>query len=271
MLYVTTGNSYSVPHGYCVDPGQTDCTLLPADAHIDSIVALNLKTGKVTWVHHTLTADTWTLSEPNASPDFDFGAGPNLYTATIHGEQTDVLGAGQKNGMYYALDPATGKLIWATQAGPGGVLGGIAGELPPMVVGSTPPSLTAATRHTRAPATTGRRRLRAVASGRLSTRALERFSGRGLIRRVPRTLQTDSSRVQTGWCLRVPQGEISMPWTRRPARSNGLSQAGERSGRAQQSWMVQSTGVAAMTRALAACPMTAIAISSTRSPSMDAE
>jgi polyvinyl alcohol dehydrogenase (cytochrome) len=36
-----------------------------------------------------------------------------------------VLGAGQKNGMYHALDPATGRVIWTTQAGPGGVLGGI--------------------------------------------------------------------------------------------------------------------------------------------------
>ena len=47
------------------------------------------------------------------------------YTTTINGKRTDVLGAGQKSGMYYALDPSTGKEIWATQAGPGGVLGGI--------------------------------------------------------------------------------------------------------------------------------------------------
>ena len=125
MLYVTTGNSYSVPQGYCVNPGQTNCTALPSDAHIDSIVALSLTTGKVAWAHHTLGADTWTMSDPNASPDFDFGAGPNLYTTTIQGKKTEVLGAGQKNGMYYALDPSTSKLIWETQAGPGGVLGGI--------------------------------------------------------------------------------------------------------------------------------------------------
>jgi polyvinyl alcohol dehydrogenase (cytochrome) len=125
MLYVTTGNSYSVPTGYCANPGDTNCTSLPSDAHIDSIVALNLATGKVAWAHHTLNAHTWTLADPNASPDFDFGAGPNLYTTTIEGKRTDVLGAGQKNGVYYALDPATGDVIWQTQAGPGGVLGGI--------------------------------------------------------------------------------------------------------------------------------------------------
>jgi polyvinyl alcohol dehydrogenase (cytochrome) len=125
MLYVTTGNSYSVPIGYCVNPGQTSCKQLPPDAHIDSVVALRLTTGKIVWAHNTLTADTWTVANPNASPDFDFGADPNLYTTTINGKTTDVLGVGQKNGMYYALDPATGKEIWATQAGPGGVLGGI--------------------------------------------------------------------------------------------------------------------------------------------------
>ena len=125
MLYVTTGNSYSVPNGYCVNPGQTNCKRLPPDAYIDSVVALRLTSGKIVWAHHTLTADTWTMADPNASPDFDFGADPNLYTTTIEGKRTDVLGAGQKSGMYYALDPATGEEIWATQAGPGGVLGGI--------------------------------------------------------------------------------------------------------------------------------------------------
>jgi polyvinyl alcohol dehydrogenase (cytochrome) len=125
LLYVTTGNSYAVPPGYCVNPGQTQCKRLPSDAHIDSIVALSLKTGKVAWSHHTLTADTWTVANPNNSPDFDFGAGVNLFTTTINGKRTDVVGAGQKNGVYHALDPATGKVIWQTQAGPGGVLGGI--------------------------------------------------------------------------------------------------------------------------------------------------
>ncbi len=125
LLYVTTGNSYSVGKGYCVNPGQSRCRRLPATAYIDSIVALSLRSGSVAWAHHTLTADTWTMSHPNASPDFDFGAGPNLYATVIRGKRTDVLGAGQKSGMFYALDPATGREIWATQAGPGGVLGGI--------------------------------------------------------------------------------------------------------------------------------------------------
>jgi polyvinyl alcohol dehydrogenase (cytochrome) len=125
LLYVTTGNSYAVPKGYCENPGQTQCTHLPPGAHIDSIVALHLKTGKIAWAHHTLDADTWTMADPNNSPDFDFGAGANLYATTVNGKPTDVVGAGQKSGMYHALDAATGAVIWQTQAGPGGVLGGI--------------------------------------------------------------------------------------------------------------------------------------------------
>ena len=62
---------------------------------------------------------------PNDSPDYDFGTGPNLYTTTINGRRTQILGIGQKSGVYHALDPVTGKVIWQTQAGPGGALGGI--------------------------------------------------------------------------------------------------------------------------------------------------
>lgn len=36
-----------------------------------------------------------------------------------------MLGIGQKSGIYWALDPASGIVIWQTQAGPGGALGGI--------------------------------------------------------------------------------------------------------------------------------------------------
>ena len=37
----------------------------------------------------------------------------------------DVVGAGQKSGQYWALDPDTGAVRWVTQAGPGGTAGGL--------------------------------------------------------------------------------------------------------------------------------------------------
>ncbi|MGW0629133.1 outer membrane protein assembly factor BamB family protein [Streptomyces sp. NPDC002758] len=125
MLYVGTGNNYSVPDGVCLNPNDTTCTPPSPDNHIDAILGLDLKTGALEWSRHTLTADAWTLPFPNDAPDYDFGAHPQLYTTTVNGKQTDLLGIGQKSGIYYALDPATGKIVWQTQAGPGGPFGGI--------------------------------------------------------------------------------------------------------------------------------------------------
>jgi glucose dehydrogenase len=108
----------------CTTPDQTECTPPSADDHFDSIVAFDQKTGGITWATPTLTADTWTIAK-EFGPDFDFGEGPNLYTTTIGGTPTDLLGIGQKSGVYWALDPATGKIVWRTVVGPGGVGGGL--------------------------------------------------------------------------------------------------------------------------------------------------
>ena len=88
LLYVDTGNNYGVPAGVCT---------------------------------------TWTLLQP-IGPDFDFGAGPNLFTTTssVTGRPEQLLGVGQKSGVYWAVDPATGKVVWQTQVGPVGILYGTA-------------------------------------------------------------------------------------------------------------------------------------------------
>ena len=54
-------------------------------------------------------------------PGCDFGSGRNLFKAG--GRQ--VVGAGAKSGGYWTLDAATGQVVWASQAGPGGIFGGI--------------------------------------------------------------------------------------------------------------------------------------------------
>src|SRR4029078_6399134 len=36
-----------------------------------------------------------------------------------------LVGTGAKSGIYWALDAATGQIVWSTQAGPGSTLGGI--------------------------------------------------------------------------------------------------------------------------------------------------
>ncbi|WP_225099056.1 PQQ-binding-like beta-propeller repeat protein [Streptomyces sp. CoH27] len=124
LLYVDTGNNYSVPPGVCTRPFQTGCTPPSPDDHIDSILALRLKTGRIAWSRSSLSADSWTFPHPEG-PDYDFGSGPNLYTTKVKGKRTRLLGAGQKSGVYWAVDPATGKVVWQTQVGPGGIIGGI--------------------------------------------------------------------------------------------------------------------------------------------------
>jgi polyvinyl alcohol dehydrogenase (cytochrome) len=127
LLYVDTGNNYGVPAGVCTTPEQTGCTPPAADDYVDSIVALKLSDGAVAWADKTLNSDMWTLIQP-VGPDFDFGAGPNLFTTTspVTGRPEQLLGAGQKSGVYWAVDPATGKVVWQTQVGPVGVLYGTA-------------------------------------------------------------------------------------------------------------------------------------------------
>jgi polyvinyl alcohol dehydrogenase (cytochrome) len=121
LLYFGTGNNYTVPDGVCTEPDQTNCTPSPADNYLDSIVAVKLKDGKVAWADRTIDADLWTVPQPSG-PDFDFGAGPNLFTTKnpVTGRSQQLLGIGQKSGTYWAVNPANGKVVWQTTAGPAG-------------------------------------------------------------------------------------------------------------------------------------------------------
>jgi polyvinyl alcohol dehydrogenase (cytochrome) len=143
QLYIATGNNYDAPQATldCIaaagnDPeAQQAC--LPPDNHFDSVLALDLKTGATRWVTRMMGFDAWTVDcipflgegtncpEP-AGPDFDFGQAPALFTVRDgNGPPRDVVGAGQKSGQYWTLDPDTGAIDWVTQAGPGGTAGGL--------------------------------------------------------------------------------------------------------------------------------------------------
>ena len=104
--------------------------------YLNSVVALDLQTGAVKWATGMQQWDTWTRAcftqpgSPNCpvpnSPDWDFGGGVNVFTVqSPGGPPRDIVGAGQKSGIYWALDPDTGKVLWGTQVGPGGTYGGI--------------------------------------------------------------------------------------------------------------------------------------------------
>lgn len=104
----------------------------------DAVIALDLDTGKVAWSFQAMESDVWnmacndremTKSGPNCAVlyggkgrDFDFGATPVLVRG-VNGR--DVIIAGQKSGHVWALDAATGKVLWKDRIGEGTTLGGI--------------------------------------------------------------------------------------------------------------------------------------------------
>ena len=116
-LYVATGNNYS----------------LPATPMSDSLVAVDLDTGRIVWHSQALANDIYnsacsiTPRGPNcpegSGPDHDFGSPAALVTTP---EGRDLLIAGQKSGIVWAFDPDNaGKVVWQTRVGKGGINGGV--------------------------------------------------------------------------------------------------------------------------------------------------
>jgi polyvinyl alcohol dehydrogenase (cytochrome) len=137
-IYVTTGNNYEVPasvqqceQAAAGNPQQVHACQDPSDFE-DSILALDLTTGAIEWGRKCSVDDAFLVGcttggvcpDPEG-PDFDFGDGPHLFTANVNGTPTDFVGAGQKSGVFWALNPSTGAVVWERSVGPGGVYGGI--------------------------------------------------------------------------------------------------------------------------------------------------
>jgi polyvinyl alcohol dehydrogenase (cytochrome) len=129
-LFVGTGNNYTAPANVeaCQNATPT-ANCAAADDFFDTALALDLKTGQIKWAKRLQGFDTWNLAcflptgtNPNCpvptSQDFDLGgAGPNLVG--------NIVGFGQKSGIYWALNPDNGNIVWSTPVGPGSSLGGI--------------------------------------------------------------------------------------------------------------------------------------------------
>jgi PQQ-like domain len=88
VLFVGTGNCTSSPEGY----GQ----------FTEAIVALDLGSGAVRW--------TYQPHQPNRD-DLDFAGAPNLFDAGGRA----LVGLGNKDAAYYAVDRSTGELVWRAQ------------------------------------------------------------------------------------------------------------------------------------------------------------
>lgn len=103
----------------------------PATDTSDSVVALDLSSGKLRWKFQALENDVWNAACLNggeacpkdAGPDFDFGASIIL-TKMPSGKP--VILAGQKSGEVFALDPDNkGELLWRNRLSMGTTNGGI--------------------------------------------------------------------------------------------------------------------------------------------------
>ncbi|RYY22088.1 MAG: dehydrogenase [Chitinophagaceae bacterium] len=112
LLYIGTGQNYSDP----------------ATITSDALQAINMETGKLVWNFQATGNDAYNIACPvflncptSDGPDLDFGMAPMIIKGA---DGKDMLIAGQKSGVVYALTPA-GKLIWKSRIGKGGKLGGI--------------------------------------------------------------------------------------------------------------------------------------------------
>ena len=111
LLYIGTGDNYSAP--------ATDTS--------DAVIALDLATGHIVWSRQLTARDVFNgncASSPDGcGPDFDFGSSPIL-THAPNGRE--LLLAGQKSGIVWALDPANkGEVVWQARVGKGGTNGGV--------------------------------------------------------------------------------------------------------------------------------------------------
>jgi polyvinyl alcohol dehydrogenase (cytochrome) len=120
FVYLGTGQNYTPP----------------ITGNEDSVIALNIDTGRPKWVFQGASGDIWNTScqapleiltknclpAPPGGGDLDFGAPPILAHLS---NGTDAVLAGEKSGMLFSLDPDTGRPNWSVRLGAGGRLGGI--------------------------------------------------------------------------------------------------------------------------------------------------
>src|SRR3982074_2090428 len=90
------------------NPGtQKDPETRPRDnLYTNSVVALNIDTGKLAWYFQYTPNDSW---------DYDEVGVHMLYDTTIEGQMRKVVGHFARNGFYYSLDRTNGKFIKGTQ------------------------------------------------------------------------------------------------------------------------------------------------------------
>ena len=140
LVFGAAGQLYTQPASVttCLAgaPGGWSEACFPAGAYFNSVIAFDLRTGEPRWSFRGAGPDARLvgcgLEPPSWCPPWenfsiwDFaGSGVNVFRVG-HGRHSRLMaGIGQKSGVYWALDAATGELVWTRLVGHGDDPGGI--------------------------------------------------------------------------------------------------------------------------------------------------
>jgi polyvinyl alcohol dehydrogenase (cytochrome) len=142
LVFAGVGNLYTQPASVAAclaaAPNHWSEACIPPDAHFHSLVAFDADTGAIRWSFRAAGHDAWEIacgglpasvtwcSTPDNFTNWDFaGSGPNVFRVRIDGRRRTVVGVGQKSGVYWLFDAASGTLLWHTLVGPGSDQGGM--------------------------------------------------------------------------------------------------------------------------------------------------
>jgi polyvinyl alcohol dehydrogenase (cytochrome) len=142
LVYVAYGNLYTQPATVAAcnaaSPNGFSESCIPPGAYFKSLVALDLRTGEPRWSYRVQGHDpwlracgaqpssvTWCPAESDGEKWDVGGSGPNVFETRIGERRRDVVGFGEKSGVYVLFDAKTGEFLWNTLVGPGGDQGGM--------------------------------------------------------------------------------------------------------------------------------------------------
>ncbi len=141
LVYGTFGQPYRKPASVdacnAAAPGGFSESCEQPGAFWKSIVAFDLKTGEPRWSYRVFGHEPWQRACGSQPPTVTWcgaeadgekwdlgGSGANVFKLKIDKKKRDVVGIGEKSGVYIVLDAETGEFVWNTLVGPGGDQGG---------------------------------------------------------------------------------------------------------------------------------------------------
>jgi outer membrane protein assembly factor BamB len=140
QVFIGTGNIYTYPPQFEMCLNQSS-SCLPNDVWQESVIALDIPTGKVNWRQSVSPLDGWVMvcgyaganssSSPlcpeRPGPDADFGMAPTFVPAALGDGTTgvDSVVIGEKNGNLFSMNAITGDIQWKVLTSPDSNVGGL--------------------------------------------------------------------------------------------------------------------------------------------------